>query len=172
MTRKGITGFDGTLLRAQRERRGQTQRDVAEQFLRATRPGWPGTDVTRAAADLHTAQNQISAFETGQAPPGLAHAFTLAQILKADVLAFLDPATPYTLETLRVRRGLRQDDVIARGLPVTRAYYGRVERGAARLAPPAWQILAGILGVTMVDLDTAYARAATVGDIAAGTPSS
>ncbi|MEU1813420.1 hypothetical protein [Micromonospora aurantiaca (nom. illeg.)] len=60
--------------------------------------------------------------------------YQLAQVLGIEVAQLLDPSTPYDLEYLQVRRGMRQADVVDAGLGVSRAFYGRVERGLASLA--------------------------------------
>jgi transcriptional regulator with XRE-family HTH domain len=166
--KSGIGGFDPERLRALRERARLTQRALAERLLRATRVDWPGNDIARAAQDLDNVRLQIIRYEAGQVTPRAEMVFQIAQILGMEVFDLLDPQTPYTLEILRARRGLRQADVVDQGLGVGRAYYSRVERGTAQLGDEQRQRLAAILDVTPADLAAAIAGGHTVGSMTTG----
>jgi transcriptional regulator with XRE-family HTH domain len=161
----GVVGFDPQRFRAVREQVGLKQQQLAERLLRARRPDWPGPDVPKAALELENLRKQVGDYETGRLTPGPGILYRLAQFLEADPLDMLDPQTPYTLEVLRVRRGLRQADVVERGLDVTTAYYGRIERGKAKLSDERRARLAEILDVDLADLDDAIAGGHTVGSM-------
>ncbi|MEN3308981.1 MAG: hypothetical protein V7603_5183 [Micromonosporaceae bacterium] len=166
--KSGVGGFVPERLRAAREQAGLTQRDLAERLLHATREGWPGDiGLARAAQDVDNVRLQITDYEAGQVTPRAEMVFHIAQSLGVDVFDLLDPQTPYTLETLRVRRGLRQTDVVDRGLGVGRAFYSRVERGAATLADEHRPRLAEILDVELADLAAAIAGGQTIGSMTA-----
>ncbi|HZN17617.1 MAG TPA: helix-turn-helix transcriptional regulator [Micromonosporaceae bacterium] len=167
MGRSGIGGFDRERLRAVRERVGLTQRDLAERLLRATRAEWPGSEISRAAQDLDNVRLQITDYEAGQVTPRAKMIYQLARALGVDVFELLAPETPYTLEILRARRGLRQADVVEQGLGVGRAYYSRVERGAARLSDEPSRRLADILDVSAADLAAAIDGGHTIGSMTA-----
>lgn len=168
--KSGIGGFQPELLRAVRERVALTQRDLAERLLRATREGWPGDNVSRAAQDIENVRLQITDYEAGQVTPRAEMIYQIAQALGVDVFELLSPETPYTLEILRARRGLRQADVVDQGLGVGRAYYSRAERGAARLSDEQTQRLADILDVEATDLTVAIAGGHTIGSMTADRP--
>jgi transcriptional regulator with XRE-family HTH domain len=163
--KSGTGGFDPMRLRAARERARLTQRDLAERLLRATRPEWPGDNITRAAQDLDNVRLQITDYEAGQVTPRAEMAYQLAQALGVDVFDMLDPDTPYTLPILRARLGLTQDDVVTRGLGVGRAYYSRAERGGATFSDDQRIRLAEILQVDLADLAAAIDGGRTVGSI-------
>jgi transcriptional regulator with XRE-family HTH domain len=166
--KSGVGGFDGDLLRAVRERVGLTQRDLAERLLRATRADWPSENISRAAQDLDNVRLQVTDYEAGQVIPRTEMVYQLARALGVDVFELLSPDTPYTLEILRARRGLRQADVVDQGLGVGRAYYSRAERGAARLSDEHTRRLADILDVTPTDLAVAITGDRTVGSMSSG----
>jgi transcriptional regulator with XRE-family HTH domain len=166
--KSGIGGFDRERLRAARERAGLTQRDLAERLLRATRADWPGEDISRAAQDIENVRLQVTDYEAGQVTPRAEMVYQLAQALGADVFDLLSPDTPYTLEILRARRGLRQADVVDQGLGVGRAYYSRAERGAARLSDEQCRRLADILDVAPANLTAAIAGGQTIGSMTTG----
>jgi transcriptional regulator with XRE-family HTH domain len=163
--KSGIGGFDPERLRAARERAELTQKDLAERLLRATRPQWPGENITRAAQDLDNVRLQVTDYEAGQVTPRADMVWQLAQALGVDVFELLAPDTPYTLPVLRARLGLTQDDVVTRGLGVGRAYYSRAERGAAALSDEQRGRLAEILGVDAASLAAAIEGGHTVGSM-------
>jgi transcriptional regulator with XRE-family HTH domain len=163
--KSGIGGFDPERLRATRERAELTQKDLAERLLRATRPQWPGDNITRAAQDLDNVRLQITDYEAGQVTPRADMVHQIAQALGVDVFDLLDPDTPYTLPILRARHGLTQDDVVTRGLGVGRAYYSRAERGAATLSDEQRGRLAEILQVSAAGLAAAIDGGQTVGSM-------
>lgn len=163
--KSGIGGFDPERLRAARERAELTQKDLAERLLRATRPQWPGDNITRAAQDLDNVRLQITDYEAGQVTPRTDMVWQLAQALGVNVFDLLAPDTPYTLPVLRARLGLTQDDVVTRGLGVGRAYYSRAERGAATLSDEQRGRLAEILGVDAASLAAAIEGGHTVGSM-------
>lgn len=169
--KSGVGGFVPGRLRAAREQAGLTQRDLAERLLRATREGWPGEiGLARAAQDIDNVRLQVTDYEAGQVTPRADMLFHIARSLEVDVFELLDPQTPVTLETLRVRRGLRQSDVVDRGLGVGRAFYSRVERGAANLSDEHRAKLAEILDVELADLAAAIAGGQTIGSMTAAKP--
>ena len=109
---------------------------------------------------------QITDYEAGQVVPRADMLYQLAQALGGDVFDLLEPQTPYTLETLRARQGMRQADVVTRaGLSVGRAYYSRVERGQAGLGEDDTRKIAIALKVEPDDLATAIRGGQTVGSM-------
>ncbi|MEV4212653.1 helix-turn-helix transcriptional regulator [Micromonospora sp. NPDC049662] len=165
MGKSGISGFDPQRLRAVRERVNLTQRDVAERLLRNANNGWPGTDIARAAQDLDNTRLKLTDYESGQVVPRADMVYQLAQAIEVEVAELLDPATAYDLEYLRVRRGMRQADVVDAGLGVGRAYYSRVERGMAPLGDEQQRRLAEILDVDPADLAVALSGGHTIGSM-------
>jgi transcriptional regulator with XRE-family HTH domain len=159
--RTGVVGFEPARLRAARERTGLTQRGLAERLLQVTRPNWPGGDIARAAQDIENVRLQLHDYEAGDVTPRPAMVRQIAKELGVDVLELVKPETPYTLQLLRARHGMRQADV-AESLGLSPAYYGRVERAAVTLSDECRRRLAEVLGVDPGDVDLAIAGTHTV----------
>lgn len=133
-------GFDGSRLTAARRKAGLTQQKLADQL------GVPNTT--------------ISKWESGLQMPYAASVRAVADALGVEARTLFSPSErSETLAKLRVEAGLSQPET-AKALSMVRSTYSAIERGEiAVLDESFYPALAGVLGVSVDRIKSAYAVA-------------